>query len=139
MEMKLNQLFFCVSNENNNYSSYKNQLKPRRIFNSAELKKLFDKHYNSIMAIVETVITDYINCEDLCNDDEDMFPQKSFLTGEWYISEINFIDMDYLSVQTAFIGTDLGHKDDYLGLEVHLYYDKEKAEFIFSGIDSSAL
>ena len=77
--------------------------------------------------------------ENLCNDDEDMFPRKNFLTGEWYISEIDFDDTDYLSINTAFIGTDLGYKDDYLGLEVHLYYDEETAEFIFDGIDSSAL
>lgn len=140
--MKLKQLFFDVSNENNDYVSYQNQLKPRLIFDSAELKNLFYEHYDFIMVIVETGITEYINCEDLCNDDEDMFPRKSFLTGEWYISEINFIDLEdmyYLSVQTAFIGTDLGHKDDYLGLDVHLYYDEETAEFIFDGIDSSAL
>ena len=142
MEMKLKQLFFDISNENNDYVSYQNQLKPRRIFDSAELKKLFEKHYNSIMAIVENEITSYINTEDLCNDDVNMFPRKSFLTGEWYISEINFIDLEdmyYLSIQTAFIGTDLGYKDDYLGLEIHLYYDEEIAEFIFSGIDSYAL
>ena len=138
MEMKLKQLFFDVSNENNNYVSYQNQLKPRRIFGGSELEKLFEKHYNSIMAIVENEITSYINTEDLCNDD-DMFPRKCFLTGEWYISEIYFEDIGCLSIHTAFIGTDLGHKDDYLGLEVHLYYDEETAEFIFDGIDSSAL
>ncbi|MDE6539031.1 MAG: hypothetical protein K2K66_02465 [Ruminococcus sp.] len=139
MEMKLKQLFFDVSNENNDYVLYQNQLKPRLIFDSTELEKLFDKHYNSIMAITEKEITSYINTENLCNDDEDMFPRKSFLTGEWYISEIYFEDIGYLSIQTAFIGTDLGHKDDYLGLDVHLYYDEETAEFIFDGIDSSAL
>lgn len=137
--MKLKQLFFDVPNENNDYVSYQNQLKPRRIFDSAELKNLFYEHYDFIMSIVETEITAYINTEDLCNDDEDMFPRKSFLTGEWYISEIDFEDMDWLSVQTAFICTYLGHKDDYLGLDVHLYYDEETAEFIFDGIDSQAL
>lgn len=139
MEMKLKQLFFDVPNENNDYVSYQNQLKPRRIFDSAELKNLFYEHYDFIMSIVETEITAYINCEDLCNDDEDMFPRKCFLTGEWYVSEIDCEDMDWLSVQTAFIGTDLGHKDDYLGLDVHLYYDEETAEFVFDGIDSQAL
>lgn len=47
--------------------------------------------------------------------------------------------MDYLSVNTTFVGTDLGYKDDYLGLEVHLYYDSKTAEFISDGIDSYAL
>ncbi|MDE5862520.1 MAG: hypothetical protein K2K16_01455 [Ruminococcus sp.] len=139
MTFKLKQLFFDVPNENNDYVSYQNKLKPRCIFSNEELKNLFYEHYKLIMKIVENEITTYINNENLCNDDEDMFPRKNFLTGEWYISEIDFDDTDYLSINTAFIGTDLGYKDDYLGLEVHLYYDEETAEFIFDGIDSSAL
>lgn len=139
MRMKLNKLFFNIPNENNDYVSYENQMKPKRTFSSPELKNLFYEHYDYIMLIVETAITEYINCEDLCNDDEDMFPRKSFLTGEWYISEIYFDGMDYLSIQTALTGTDSGYKDDYLGLEVHLYYDEKTAEFIFDGIDSSAI
>ncbi|MDE7104994.1 MAG: hypothetical protein K2O36_03850 [Ruminococcus sp.] len=91
------------------------------------------------MKIVENEIKAYINNEDLCNDDEDMFPRKSFLTGEWYVSEIDFEDIDYITIQIALIGTDLGYKDDYLGLEIHLHYDEETAEFIFDGIDSYAL
>lgn len=139
MTFKLKQLFFNVPNENNDYVSYQNKLKQRCIFSNEELKNLFYEHYKLIMKIVENEITTYINNENLCNDDEDMFPRKNFLTGEWYISEIDFDDTDYLSINTAFIGTDLGYKDDYLGLEVHLYYDEETAEFIFDGIDSSAL
>ncbi len=139
MAIKLKQLFFDVLNENNDYVSYENQLKTRYIFNSTELKNLFYQHYDFIMAIVEAVITEYINCENLCNDDEDMFPRKCFLTGEWYVSETDFEDTDYLAVQTAFIGTDLGYKDDYFGLEVRLHYDKETAEFIFDETNSYAL
>ncbi len=139
MTIKLKQLFFDVSNENNNYVSYENQLKTRRIFNYNESENLFNKHYDFIMKIVENEIKAYINNEDLCNDDEDMFPRKSFLTGEWYVSEIDFEDIDYITIQIALIGTDLGYKDDYLGLEIHLHYDEETAEFIFDGIDSYAL
>jgi len=137
--IKLTQLFFDTPNENNDYVSYENQMKQRRTFNSNKLKNLFYEHYDYIMLMVETAITEYINCEDLCNDDEDMFPRKSFLTGEWYISEIYFKDTNYLSVQTALIGTDTGDKGDYLGLEVYLYYDEKTAEFAFNGIDSSAI
>lgn len=139
MRMKLKQLFFDVPNENNDYVSYENQLKTRRIFNSDELENLFYEHYDFIMAIVEAVITDYINCEELCNDDEDMFPKKRFLTGEWYVSETDFEDTDYLAVRTAFIGTDLGYKDDYFGLEVILHYDKETEEFIFDEANGHTL
>ncbi|MDE6678784.1 MAG: hypothetical protein K2K02_07065 [Ruminococcus sp.] len=139
MVFNLKQLFFGVPNENNDYVSYQKQLKPRCIFDSAELKKFFYEHYNFIMKTVENEITTYMNTENLCNDEENMFPRKSFLTGEWYVSEIYFESMDYLSVHTAFIGTDLGYKDDYFGLEVHLYYDKETLSFICNGIDSYTL
>lgn len=129
--MKLRQLFVEDSD--------KNKFKTKRIFKTGELESFFDRHYNSIMKITESKITEYINTESLCNDKEDMFPRKSFLTGEQYVSEIYFDSMDYLSVNTTFVGTDLGYKDDYLGLEVHLYYDSKTAEFISDGIDSYAL
>ena len=136
MKIILKQIFFDVPNKNNDYVSYQNKFKTRCIFKDSGLKKLFDKHFDVIMDIVENEITEYINNENLCNDDENMFPRKSFLTGEWYISEIDFEDINYLSVQTAFVGTDLVYKDDYLGLEVHLYYEEETAKFVFDGIDS---
>ncbi|MBO5104286.1 MAG: hypothetical protein J6B74_04400 [Ruminococcus sp.] len=136
MEIALKQIFFDVPNENNDYVSYQNKLETRRIFSNTELEKLFNKHFDAIMKIVENEITAYIDDENLFNDEEDMFPRKCFLTGEWYVREIYFEDINYLSVDTAFIGTDLGYKDDYLGLDVHLYYEEETAEFVFDGIDS---
>ncbi|MCM1357832.1 MAG: hypothetical protein NC205_04495, partial [Prevotella sp.] len=60
MEIKLKQLFFDVPNENNDYVSYQNQLQIRYIFRNSELEKLFERHYNSIMAITEKEITSYI-------------------------------------------------------------------------------
>lgn len=139
MEIALKQIFFDVPNKNNDYVSYQNKFETRRTFSDIGLEKLFNEHFNVIIDIVKNEITAYINNENLCNDDENMFPRKCFLTGEWYISEIDFEDINYLSVQTAFVGTDLGYKDDYLGLEVHLYYDHETAKFVFDGIDSYAL
>ncbi|MCM1505840.1 MAG: hypothetical protein NC177_01715 [Ruminococcus flavefaciens] len=133
MEMNLKKLIFDTPNKNNDYVTYENHLKTRCIFSSTGLKNLFYENYDYIMLTVENAITEYINCEDLCNDDEDMFPRKSFLTGEWYISEICFEDledMEWLSVQTAFTADYLGITDDYLGLDVHFVYDS---------IDSCAL
>ena len=142
MRMKLKKLIFDTPNKNNDYVTYENQLKTRYIFSSSRLKNLFYENYDYIMLTVENAITEYINNEDLCNDDEDMFPRKSYLTGEWYISEICFEDledMEWLSVQTAFIADYSGNIDDYLGLDVHFMYDRKKSEFIFDGIDSCAL
>lgn len=139
MEIKLKKLIFDTPNKNNDYVTYENHLETRFIFANSGLKNLFYENYDYIMLTVENAITEYINCEDLCNDDEDMFPRKSFLTGEWYISEICFDDLKWLSIQTAFIADYSGITDDYLGLDVHFVYDRKKSEFIFDGIDSCAL
>lgn len=82
MEIKLKKLIFDTPNKNNNYVTYENHLETRYIFDNSGLKNLFYENYDYIMLTVENAITEYINCEDLCNDYEDMFPRKSFLTGE---------------------------------------------------------
>ena len=60
------------------------------------------------------------------------------MTGEWYLGTI-YMNEDYLSVGTRFVGTDTGKKDDYLELEVCFYYDEEKGNWLFDGINSAAL
>ena len=92
----------------------------------------------TLLQISEDEIRDYINNDDLCNDEEGMFPKRSVLTGEWYIRSVSFED-DILSIETALLGTDLGYPDDYLGLELIFIYDDESKEFAFDGINSSAL
>ncbi len=109
------------------------------MFGNSELEKLFKAHEDNIMEIVEKEIRDYVNCDDLCNDEEDMFPRRCFLTGEWYLREINFEDADFLSIETAFLGTDLGYKDDYLGLDVIFSYEEDSENFRFEGVNSEAL
>lgn len=139
MKLELTQLFNSISNKNNDYVTYTNQLTPRFIFKDSKLEHLFEKHKVSIMKIVETEIFEYVNDDFLCNDMENMFPRRCFLTGEWYVREVYFDSLDYLAIRTAFLGTDLGYKDDYLGLEILLYYDEMAEVFIFDTINSEAL
>lgn len=139
MSIEIKQIFLTKPNRNNDYSSYENQLQTRSIFGNHELEELFKKNKDKIMERVENEIEDYVNCDDLCNDEEDMFPQRCMLTGEWYISEINFEDVNFLRICTSFIGTDLGYKDDYLGLEVVFYYDADSKVFRFDGVNSESL
>lgn len=139
MSLEIKRIFLTEPNLNNEYSYYENQLQPRVMFGNSELEMLFKAHEDSIMKMVEKEIRDYVNCDDLCNDEEDMFPRRCFLTGEWYVSEIRFEDVEYLSICTVFLGTDLGYKDDYLGLDVILYYEKETGTFKFDGVNSEAL
>ena len=73
--MKLTQIFFQNQNTLNCYVNYENKLLPRYVFEDDIHKKIFQKHTESIMLKVEEAISEYVNCENLCNDDEGMFPQ----------------------------------------------------------------
>ena len=136
--MKLQQLFMQKPNPDNEYADYENQLQPRMDFDTPHAKEIFQNHQNKIMEIVETEITNYINDDNLCNDSENMFPKRSLLTGEWYISSVCF-DARMLSIEVALIGLSLGYKDDYLGLEVYLKYEEETGQFLVYGVDSSSI
>lgn len=139
MELEICQIHLPNPNVENEYVYYENQLQPKVDFGNDELEALFKNHESEIMEIVEKEIRDYVNDDDLCNDDEDMFPRRCDLTGEWYLRGINFEYLNFLSIQTAFLGTDLGYKDDYLGLEVIFYYDEELENFVFDGVNSESL
>ena len=124
--MNLKMIRLSKPNPDNLFSNYENQLEPQYFFTSSVSKTLFENSQRTLLQISEDEIRDYINNDDLCNDEEGMFPKRSVLTGEWYI-------------ETALLGTDLGYPDDYLGLELIFIYDDESKEFAFDGINSSAL
>jgi hypothetical protein len=136
--MQLKMIRLSKPNPDNKYSSYANQLEPQCFFPDSDARALFESNKASLLQIAADEILDYISNDDLCNDDEDMFPRRSVLTGEWYIRSVTFED-NMLSIETALLGTDLGYPDDYLGLELIFMYDEELNEFAFDGINSSAL
>jgi len=137
--MEIKRIFLTKPNINNKYCSFENQLQTRVIFGNNKLKMLFESNKKNIMETVEKEIKYYVNCDNLCNDNENFFPKRCMLTGEWYLREINFEDIDFLSICTAFIGTDLGHKDDYLGLEVTFCYDENLKTFLLTGVNSESI
>lgn len=143
MSLDLKQIFLPNPNTNNMYVTYENKLQPRMVFGDLSLKALFEKHSDEILKNIICEITNYVNDENVCNDNIDMFPRNSEMTGEWYIGDIYFEDFDYLSVMTCFLGFHPNSKrmpiDDYLGLEVHFFYDEDQDKFIFDGIDSSCI
>jgi hypothetical protein len=136
--MNLKMIRLSKPNPDNLFSNYENQLEPQYFFASSVSKTLFENSQKTLLQIAENEIREYINNDDLCNDEEGMFPKRSVLTGEWYISSVSFED-DILSIEAALLGTDLGYPDDYLGLELIFIYDDESKEFAFDGINSSAL
>lgn len=135
--MEIKRIFLTKPNTNNEYCSFENQLQTRVIFGSNKFKMLFEANKKNIMETVEREIKYYVNCDNLCN--ENYFPRPSMLTGEWYLSEINFEDIDFLSIRTAFIGIDLGYRDDYLGLEVTFCYNENLKSFLLTGVNSESI
>lgn len=139
---ELKQIFSTLPNPQNQYVTYQNFLSPRRNFHDVHAEQLFEAHQAEIMQTVRKELSDYLSDEDLCNDEEDMFPRRSVLTGEWYVAELESFDNEpgiFFAVHTAFLGMDLGYPDDYLGLEVLLYYDETAGSFLPDSINSEAL
>jgi len=135
--MQLRMIRLSVPNPNNLYPSYDNQLETRYDFASSDLKGIYETNKDYLLKTTEKEIWNYISNDFLCNDSENMFPKRSLLTGEWYIESISF-DEKVLAIQTVLLGTDLGYKDDYLGLEVVFIYDKEQNIFCVDGVNSSS-
>lgn len=132
--LELTRIYLPKVNEKNEYCTYLNQLQPKKYFADSELEALFQTHEDDIMKTVEEAVSEYINDDDMCNDDEGFFPRRCELTGEWYVSEIYFDSKDNLSVNTSFLSNwPDGAKGDYLGLDVSLCYDEEAEQFIFEG------
>lgn len=143
MSLKLKQIFLPNANTNNVHVTYEDKLQPCMVFEDLALKSLFEKHNDEIFKSIVRELTDYVNDENVCNDNIDMFPRPCEMTGEWYIGEICFEEFDYLSVMTRFLGLYPNSKrapiDDYLGLEVLFFYDEDQDKFIFDGINSSCI
>ena len=107
MSWKLKQIFLPNPNLADEYPNYENQLQPRMRFADSELRLLFEQHEAAIMGIVVREITAYLADESVCNDEEDMFPRRSEMTGEWYVGEIELFKKEeriWGSVFTRFLG-----------------------------------
>ncbi len=151
----LKQIFMTKENANNDYVRYENQLKPRISYDiydcdrsKEELWEVYKEHESNLLEIVRKETTAYLYDERLCNNDENMFPQWNRLTGEWYISDISInCDDDgdiFVGITTRFtenfIMEDGSTKViDYLGMEVHSFFDSDKDKFIFDVIDTLSI
>ena len=147
----LTRLIFTQENPNNDYVSWdigKEPTSPRY-----EYENLTERDYRLIIQaktqldeMVHQAVSEYINDDELCNDDDDMFPQRSLLTGRYYVSEVSYRLEDAVlrgSVLTYFTeifcaGVVTSPEElDYLGLEVHFVIDGNHV--VPMGIDSSSI
>ncbi|WP_353097546.1 hypothetical protein [Tissierella praeacuta] len=148
MRLELKQIFMPNLNPNNEYTNYEKKLQPHMKFEPLELNELYEKHKDEIMEIVTKEITEYLEDEGACNDDEYMFPRRCEMTGEWYIGDIRLYEENgriWGGVFIRFLGyypapTVRMPIDDYLGLDVWVAYDQEQGKFVFDdGLDSSSI
>ena len=73
--MNLKMIRLSKPNPDNLFSNYENQLEPQYFFTSSVSKTLFENSQRTLLQISEDEIRDYINNDDLCNDEEGMFPE----------------------------------------------------------------
>lgn len=126
-------------NPKNKYSTYQNKLAPRKDFGSEELKDLYESHDVMLLNDSYQEAFQYLNDAHLCNDEENMFPRKSRLTGEYYVAGVTFADKDYCAIKLNFLGRQGDVKDDYLGLEIVFVYDMEQGMFLVKGVNSECI
>ena len=80
--MKLKQIVFQKENVNNEYVTYEKALKPELVFVNDELKNLFDDISEDLFLQIDKLLEEYLDDEELCNDDDGFFPQPKYMTGE---------------------------------------------------------
>lgn len=137
--LKPQRIYLDRLNPKNKYPTYQNRLAPKRDFDSDNLKELFDKRGVEILNIAYQEALKYINDDQLCNDDENMFPRKSRLTGEYYLRSVSFSDYGFCSVVLNFLEKRDSTKDDYLGLEIVFWYDKAQDKFFVREVNSESI
>lgn len=126
-------------NPKNKYPTYQNKLAPRMEFGTAKLKALYERHGAEVLHTAYEESFRYLNDDQLCNDEENMFPRKSRLTGEYYVAGVTFADNDYCAVKLNFLGKQGEVKDDYLGLEIIYSYDQERDLFRAREVNSECI
>ena len=67
--MNLKMIRLSKPNPDNLFSNYENQLEPQYFFTSSVSKTLFENSQRTLLQISEDEIRDYINNDDLCNDE----------------------------------------------------------------------
>jgi hypothetical protein len=151
---KLNQLTFDTENPDNAHVYWgdgKLPLRPQFNYTGVTESdyRLIIQAKSRIDEMVHNAVFEYVNEEDLCNCEEDMFPRADHMTGNYYIGSEYYStqaddDSIYCSVDTRFTGLfDLPNstepkEQDYLGLEV-LFSIYKCGKVKFQGVNSSCI
>ena len=104
------------------------------------------KHRKTMIQAIHTEIEEYLNIDGLYYEgEEDGFPNRSHMTGEYYLSNESYQVMErphrfQISIMCHCLGTRVSKVDDYLGLEVWLECKPREWKFqVFRNTDSSSI
>lgn len=146
-ELVIKQIFMSKPNLKNEYTDYQKQLQPREDFESVSLKEFFLKREKELMGLIADEATLYLNDDESCNDDVDMFPRRCDLTGEWYVGNVSMWE-DGENIRCNVCIRFLGFHpvpsirypvDDYLGMDAGFDYNKTRDALIFDGFNTAVI
>ena len=149
----LKQIFMPHENTENVNVTYENQLKPRIKYNIAStnttkksLWQFYKNYETEIMDIVVKNIHLYLQSQNNCNDNDNLFPQIKKLTGQWYVGSIYLAvekEKTSISIMTRFTEKLIVNSreivTDYLGLEINIEYCNDKNKFVFENLNISSI
>ncbi|MBC8138845.1 MAG: hypothetical protein H8F28_23445 [Fibrella sp.] len=98
-----------------------------------------------LIHVVTDAITDYINDDALCSADGLSFPDRSKLTGEYYLEDENYSSDSFtIAIRLTVRCLEKPHRfseraDDYLGFFIGLTLSRATAELDLHTLDSAAL
>lgn len=137
--LKPQRIYLDRLNPKNKYPTFQNHLRPKMDFGSNELEQLYDKRDVELLRTAYNEVLKYLNNDQLCNNEKNMFPKKNRLTGEYYLESVSFMDYSFCSVRLNFLERKDDKKDDYLRLEIIFSYDKEEDKFSVREINSESI
>ncbi len=152
MSLELNLITFENENVDNDYVNFENKLSPQieidESVSKEDLEKIKERRAE-MLADIKDVIIDYFIDGDSPNSmsshDTD-FPQRSLLTGNYYISgeDYEYADSgEYIGFMVCFcIGmTEIFNdkEQDYLGIDICAYFDTVDSEIDYVVISHNSI
>ncbi len=152
MSLELNLITFEKENIDNECVDFESKLSPQVEIDESVSKEDFEKikeRRSEMLADIKDVIIDYFIDEDSPNSisshDTD-FPQRSLLTGNYYISGEDYEYSDsgeYIGYMVCFCISMteifMGKEKDYLGIDICAYFDSVDSEIDYVVISHNSI
>lgn len=111
-------------------------------FDDAECKNKWEENKEKIIEMINENINDLFNDPMVCGYDEDYYPRRDVVTGEWYIGDVDVFYDDNKEftflIEACCLGQTDTDKEDYYGIYNWFSFDSE-GKLIFDSYDSFAM